>query len=148
NERGVSIVVPEDQRIKHDIVIPPGDTHRAQHGQVGTAEIVDPPANGAPPIGRVVEVLGELEDPGMEIEIAVRNVAVPHGCSGAALAQAEALPATVRPVDLRRRVDLRDVPLVTIDGEDARDFDDAVYCEPMEIGEGYREAVGDAYGGE
>ena len=148
NERGVSIVVPEDQRIKHDIVIPPGDTHRAQHGQVVTAEIVDPPANGAPPIGRVVEVLGEIEDPGMEIEIAVRKFDVPHQFSEAALAQAEALPATVRPVDLRRRVDLRDVPLVTIDGEDARDFDDAVYCEPFEIDDDSGESVGEALGNE
>ncbi|HRO60718.1 MAG TPA: ribonuclease R, partial [Burkholderiaceae bacterium] len=146
NERGVSIVVPEDQRIKHDIVIPPGDTHRAQHGQVVTAEIVDPPANGAPPIGRVVEVLGEIEDPGMEIEIAVRKFDVPHQFSEAALEQAEALPATVRPVDLRRRVDLRDVPLVTIDGEDARDFDDAVYCEPFEIDGDSRESVGEGLG--
>ncbi|MCL4185561.1 MAG: ribonuclease R, partial [Burkholderiaceae bacterium] len=70
NERGVHIVVPEDQRIKHDILIPPGDTHRAQQGQVVTVEIVDPPSGQAPPIGRVVEVLGEIGDPGMEIEIA------------------------------------------------------------------------------
>ena len=120
NERGVNIVVPEDQRIKHDIVIPPGDTHHAQHGQVVSVEIVDPPANGAPPIGRVVEVLGEIDDPGMEIEIAVRKFDVPHEFSAAALEQAAALPGVVRPADLKGRVDLRDVPLVTIDGEDAR----------------------------
>ena len=143
NERGVNIVVPEDQRIKHDIVIPPGDTHHAQHGQVVSVEIVDPPANGAPPIGRVVEVLGEIEDPGMEIEIAVRKFDVPHEFSVAALEQAAALPGVVRPADLKGRVDLRDVPLVTIDGEDARDFDDAVYCEPIEVGPG-GESVGDA----
>ncbi|MCM5571921.1 ribonuclease R [Burkholderiaceae bacterium FT117] len=143
NERGVNIVVPEDQRIKHDIVIPPGDTHHAQHGQVVSVEIVDPPANGAPPIGRVVEVLGEIEDPGMEIEIAVRKFDVPHEFSAPALEAAAALPGVVRPADLRGRVDLRDVPLVTIDGEDARDFDDAVYCEPIEVSTG-GESVGDA----
>jgi ribonuclease R len=132
NERGVHIVVPEDQRIKHDILIPPGDTHRAQHGQVVTAEIVDPPSGQAPPIGRVVEVLGEIGDPGMEIEIAVRKFDVPHQFSEAAVAQAAGLPGAVRPSDLKGRVDLRDVALVTIDGEDARDFDDAVYCEPIE----------------
>jgi ribonuclease R len=132
NERGVHIVVPEDQRIKHDILIPPGDTHRAQHGQVVTVEIVDPPSGQAPPIGRVVEVLGEIGDPGMEIEIAVRKFDVPHEFGDAAVAQAASLPGAVRPADLKGRVDLRDIALVTIDGEDARDFDDAVYCEPID----------------
>ena len=130
-ERGVSLVVPEDQRIKHDIVIPAGETQRAQQGQVVTVEIIEPPAGGAPPIGRVVEVLGEIDDPGMEIEIAVRKFDVPHEFSDAALDRAARLPGSVPPADLDGRVDLRDVPLVTIDGEDARDFDDAVYCEPM-----------------
>ncbi len=130
-ERGVSLVVPEDQRIKHDIVIPSGDTQRAQQGQVVTVEIIEPPAGGSPPIGRVVEVLGEIDDPGMEIEIAVRKFDVPHEFSDAALDRAARLPNAVPAADLAGRVDLRDVPLVTIDGEDARDFDDAVYCEPM-----------------
>jgi ribonuclease R len=84
----------------------------------------------------VTEVLGEIDDPGMEIEIAVRKYEVPHRFSPETLAQAAALPEQVRPVDRRHRVDLRDVPLVTIDGEDARDFDDAVYCEPFARGRG------------
>ena len=133
NERGVHIVIPEDQRIKHDIIVAPGDTGAAQHGQVVTIEIIDPPSNGAPPIGRVVEVLGEIGDPGMEIEIAVRKFDVPHQFSDAANAQASKLPSTVRPTDAKDRIDLRDVPLVTIDGEDARDYDDAVYCEAIEF---------------
>ena len=140
NERGVDLVVPEDQRIKHDIVIPAGETQRAQQGQVVTVEIIEPPAGGSPPIGRVVEVLGEIDDPGMEIEIAVRKFDVPHTFSDAALERAASLPNAVRTVDLKGRVDLRDVPLVTIDGEDARDFDDAVYCEPMP-GSGRREGA-------
>ncbi len=131
SERGVTIVVPEDQRIKHDILIPPGDARHAQPGQVVTVEITDPPSGHAAPIGRVVEVLGEIDDPGMEIEIAVRKFDVPHQFDEAAVAAASELPAAVRSADLRGRVDLRDVPLVTIDGEDARDFDDAVYCEPI-----------------
>ncbi len=131
SERGVTIVVPEDQRIKHDILIPPGDARHAQPGQVVTVEITDPPSGHAAPIGRVIEVLGEIDDPGMEIEIAVRKFDVPHQFDEAAVAAAAALPAEVRTTDLRGRVDLRDVPLVTIDGEDARDFDDAVYCEPV-----------------
>jgi ribonuclease R len=131
-ERGVTVVVPEDQRIKHDILIAPGDVAKALPGQVVTVEIVQPPNGHTPPMGRVVEVLGGIDDPGMEIEIAVRKFDVPHQFSEPAIAQATKLPAQVRAADLRRRVDLRDVPLVTIDGEDARDFDDAVYCEPLE----------------
>jgi ribonuclease R len=84
----------------------------------------------------VVEVLGEIDDAGMEIEIAVRKYEVPHRFKPETLAQAAALPDKLRPVDRRHRVDLTDVPLVTIDGEDARDFDDAVYCEPFKRGRG------------
>jgi ribonuclease R len=131
NERGVTIVVPEDQRISHDILLPPGATAGAEHGQVVVVEIVQQPQRHVQPVGRVVEVLGAIDDPGMEIEIAVRKFAVPHEFPPAALAAAEELPSQVEPRELRGRVDLRDVPLVTIDGEDARDFDDAVYCEPI-----------------
>ena len=135
-ERGVTIVVPEDQRIKHDVLIPPGDAMGAEPGQVVSVEIVEQPSGYSQPIGRVVEVLGGIDDPGMEIEIAVRKFDVPHQFPEAALAQAQALPDQVRATDYRGRVDLRDVPLVTIDGEDARDFDDAVYCEPLPAARG------------
>jgi len=131
NERGVTIVVPEDQRVSHDILVPPGATGGAEHGQVVVVQIVQQPQRHVQPVGRVIEVLGAIDDPGMEIEIAVRKFAVPHEFPPAALAEAEALPSHVEARDLAGRVDLRDVPLVTIDGEDARDFDDAVYCEPM-----------------
>ncbi len=93
SERGVTIVVPEDQRIKHDILIPPGDAQSAQPGQVVTVEITDPPSGHASPIGRVIEVLGEIDDPGMEIEIAVRKFNVPHQFGEPALAHAERLPS-------------------------------------------------------
>jgi ribonuclease R len=82
----------------------------------------------------VTEVLGEIDDPGMEIEIAVRKYEVPHRFSPETLAQTGRLPDKVRPADKKNRIDLTDVALVTIDGEDARDFDDAVYCEPASIG--------------
>jgi ribonuclease R len=131
NERGITIVVPEDQRIQHDILVPPQAVAQARHGQVVVVEIIQQPQRYVQPIGRVVEVLGQIEDPGMEIEIAVRKFAVPHQFPEAALQQAQALPAEVRARDRKGRVDLRDVALVTIDGEDARDFDDAVYCEPI-----------------
>jgi ribonuclease R len=135
NERGVSIVVPEDQRIKHDVLIPPADTASAQHGQVVTVEIIEQPTRHTQPLGRVAEILGEIDDPGMEIEIAVRKFDVPVDFSEPAQRQADKLPSEVRRQDLKGRVDLRDVALITIDGEDARDFDDAVYCEPIEIGQ-------------
>jgi ribonuclease R len=132
SERGVFVVVPEDQRIKHDILIPPGETRKAQPGQVVTVEIVEQPSRYTQPIGRIAEVLGEIDDPGMEIEIAVRKYDVPHVFSEAAAAEAVALPETVQPADRAGRVDLTDVPFVTIDGEDARDYDDAVFCEPLD----------------
>jgi len=131
NENGVLIVAPEDKRISHDILIPPKGYGNAKLGQVVSVEIIDYPDSYRQAVGRVVEVLGEIDDPGMEIEIAVRKYGVPHEFSPATLKEAAALPDGVRQEDLEGRVDLRDVPLVTIDGEDARDFDDAVYCEPI-----------------
>ncbi|AZY49435.1 ribonuclease R [Bordetella avium] len=142
HEHGLSIVVPEDQRIKHDILIPPGDTNGAQHGQVVSVEIIEQPTRHTQPLGRVSEVLGEIDDPGMEIEIAVRKFDVPVDFSEAARKQAARLPDVVRKSDLKQRVDLRDVPLITIDGEDARDFDDAVYCQPVDLGTGQRKRPG------
>ena len=142
HEHGLSIVVPEDQRIKHDILIPPADTHGAQHGQVVSVEIMAQPTRHTQPLGRVYEVLGEIDDPGMEIEIAVRKFDVPVDFSEPAMKQAARLPDVVRKNDLKGRVDLRDVPLITIDGEDARDFDDAVYCEPVDLGTGTRKRPG------
>jgi ribonuclease R len=135
-ESGVWLVAPEDKRYGQDVLIPKGATGSAKPGQVVVAELTEPPALYGQPVGRVKEVLGEIDDPGMEIEIAVRKYGVPHQFSDSALAEARALPDKVRPSDLKQRVDLRDVALVTIDGEDARDFDDAVYCEPTKVGRG------------
>ncbi len=135
NENGAMIVAPEDKRIGHDILVTQ-NPKKAKVGQVVVVELTDFPSRHSQPLGRVVEVLGDIDDPGMEIEIAVRKYGVPHEFSKEALADAAKLPDAVRPTDIRYRVDLRDVPLVTIDGEDARDFDDAVYCEPMQVGKG------------
>ncbi|OAJ54487.1 ribonuclease R [Paraburkholderia ginsengiterrae] len=135
NENGALIVAPEDKRIGHDILIAQ-NTKKAKVGQVVVVELTDFPSRHSQPLGRVVEVLGDIDDPGMEIEIAVRKYGVPHEFSEAALDEAARLPDEVRPADARHRIDLRDVPLVTIDGEDARDFDDAVYCEPVQVGRG------------
>ncbi|MEO5934100.1 MAG: VacB/RNase II family 3'-5' exoribonuclease, partial [Duganella sp.] len=133
NENGAWIVAPEDQRIAQDVLIE-GSIGKAKSGQVVSVELTEQPMRFKQPVGRIVEVLGSLDDPGMEIEIAVRKFGVPHIFSDAALKQANKLPDVVREIDLADRVDLRDIPLVTIDGEDARDFDDAVYCEPVKIG--------------
>jgi ribonuclease R len=135
-EAGVWLLAPEDKRFGQDVLIPKGATGSAKTGQVVVVELTEPPALYGQPVGRVKEVLGEIDDPGMEIEIAVRKYSVPHVFSEACLAMAKALPDKVRPEDHKHRVDLTDVPLVTIDGEDARDFDDAVYCEPVKIGKG------------
>lgn len=133
NENGAWIVVPEDKRIGQDILLAaaPG---KAKSGQVVSVELVEQPSRYTQPVGRIVEVLGDIDDPGMEIEIAVRKYGVPHEFSEEVMKLVAKLPNEVRPADLADRVDLRDIPLVTIDGEDARDFDDAVYCEPVKIG--------------
>jgi ribonuclease R len=133
-EGGIWLVAPEDKRYGQDILIPKGATGAAKVGQVVVVELTEPPSLFGQPVGRIKEVLGEVDDPGMEIEIAVRKYAVPHEFSAECLKQAKALPEKVRPQDTEGRVDLTDVPFVTIDGEDARDFDDAVYCEPAKVG--------------
>ena len=136
NENGVWLVAPEDKRYGHDILIPKNGVADATAGQVVAVELTEAPSMYSQPVGRVTEVLGEIDDPGMEIEIAVRKYEVPHRFSPETLAQAAALPDNIRPADRRQRIDLTDVQLVTIDGEDARDFDDAVYCEPAKVGRG------------
>lgn len=133
-EGGVWLVAPEDKRYGQDILVPKNATAKAQPGQVVAVELTEPPSLYSQPVGRVTEVLGEIDDAGMEIEIAVRKYEVPHRFSAETMAQAAKLPEKLRPIDTKHRIDLTDVPLVTIDGEDARDFDDAVYCEPVAIG--------------
>ena len=134
NEGGIWIVAPEDKRYGQDILIPKVGIGAGKPGQVVVVELTEPPALFGQPVGRVKEVLGEIDDPGMEIDIAVRKYSVPHEFSAACLNLARELPDKVRPQDSKDRIDLTDIPLVTIDGEDARDFDDAVYCEPAKIG--------------
>ena len=141
-ESGIWIVVPEDKRYGQDVLIPKAATGSAKTGQIVVVELTEAPALYGQPVGRVTEVLGEVDDPGMEIEIAVRKYSVPHEFSEVCIALARTLPDKVRPEDKKHRVDLTDVALVTIDGEDARDFDDAVYCEPVKLGKGRSAAKG------
>ena len=136
SEHGVLFLVPEDRRIALDILIPPADTGRAKPGQVVTVDLVAQPSKHAQPIGRVAEVLGNYADPGMEIEIALRKFDLPREFSRRGEAQARSLPEAVREEDARGRRDLRELNFVTIDGETARDFDDAVYA--VREGRGFR----------
>lgn len=135
NEHGVLIVVPENRRIAQDILLAPGGK-KAAPGQVVTVELLVQPTKFAQPIGKVIEVLGNYADPGMEIEIALRKHELPYEFSSEAKAETRRLPLKVRKKDWAGREDITRLPLVTIDGETAKDFDDAVYCERQ--GRGYR----------
>ena len=140
-EHGVVFVVPENRRIAQDILVPPDKKAKIkpQTGQVVMVDIIEQPSKFAQPIGRISEVLGTYADPGMEIEIALRKHDLPFEFSKAALAENKALPDKVKKADHTGREDLRALPLVTIDGEAARDFDDAVFCEKK--GRGWRLVV-------
>jgi len=139
-EHGVCYLVPEDRRLSQDILIPRDACNGARSGQVVVAEIIEQPDRNVKPVGRIAEVLGNYADPGMEVEIALRKHELPHTFPPVAEALAKSLPSAVRKQDRNGRVDLTHLPLVTIDGETAKDFDDAVYCEPE--GKGFRLWVG------
>ncbi len=129
DEHGVLFVVPEDKRISQDILIAKGESHGSKAGQVVTVEIIEQPSKLAQPIGKVVEVLGNYADPGMEIEIALRKHDLPHVFAPEVEKLCKRFSDAVEQKDCAGRRDLRRLPLVTIDGETAKDFDDAVYCE-------------------
>ena len=132
----MGFVAPEDRRLTQDILIPPGDELSAREGQIVVAEITAQPTRRTAPVGRVIEILGEHMAPGMEIEVAIRKHQIPHVWPEAVEAEAARFTPEVPEEAKGGRMDLRALPLVTIDGEDARDFDDAVYCE--RDGKGWR----------
>jgi ribonuclease R len=131
SEHGVLMVAPEDRRISRDFLVPPGETSGAAPGQVVTVEVIVQPSKHVQPVARVVEVLGNYADPGMEIEIALRKHDLPHVFSREVERQSALYPPGVTDIDRDGRTDIRELPLVTIDGETAKDFDDAVYAEPL-----------------
>ncbi len=135
-EHGIALLVPEDKRINQDILVPREALAGAHTGQVAVVEIIQQPDHHIKPVGRVVEVLGGYADPGMEVEIALRKHDLPYQFSAEARSAAAKLPKAVRKQDLEARRDLCELPLVTIDGETAKDFDDAVFCRPE--GKGFR----------
>ena len=128
-ESGIAFVVPDSKYIPRDILIPEDYVGQAAPGQIVVAEIIEQPTRRREPIGKVVEVLGDHMAPGMEIEVAIRAHDLPNTWPDPVLGEISGLGRLVPEEAKAGRVDLRKLPLVTIDGEDARDFDDAVYCE-------------------
>jgi ribonuclease R len=133
-DNGMGFVVADDTRINQDILIPPEHKLGARHGQIVVCTIITRPTARFNAVGRVIEVLGEHMAPGMEIEIALRNYDIPHEWPKEVKRQIRKIAEEVPEEAKQNRVDLRQLPLVTIDGEDARDFDDAVYCEKKRSG--------------
>lgn len=135
-EQGVGFVVPDNKRIHQDVIVPAEDRGGAEDNELVVAELTAQPTERRQPIGRVVEVFGDHIRAGMEIDVAARVHGIPVEWPDEALREAEAFGDKVDEGAKKGREDLRELPLVTIDGEDARDFDDALYCEPA--GKGWR----------
>lgn len=133
-ERGLATVTPDSKHIAHDIVIPEEGLGDAQPGQIVVVEILEYPTRRREPVGRIVEVLGDHMAPGMEIEMSIRSHDLPNVWPEEVEREIAGLGREVPEAAKAGRIDLRHLPLVTIDGEDARDFDDAVYCEPTPKG--------------
>lgn len=128
-EHGIFFVIAENKRISQEILIPREATMKAKTGQVVMAKIIQQPDGHTQPIGHIIEILGEYTSPGMEIEIALRKHDLPYEFSSEVKKISAKFPKKVLKKELAKRKDIRHLPLVTIDGETARDFDDAVYCE-------------------
>jgi ribonuclease R len=132
-EHGVVVVDPDDRRLQ-DMLIPPDARNGAHSGQIVIAEITEPPTSQRGPIGRIISVLGERLQPSLLVEMAIESHGLPHAWPVEVTRAAEAIEPRVTQAEHAGRVDLRNTPLVTIDGADARDFDDAVYAEPVRGG--------------
>jgi len=128
-DRGTVVVLPDNKRIHQDLLIVPGELGEAQDGDMVVAEIVEQPTLRHQPVGRISEVLGQHLRPGMEIDVALHSHGIPAQWPEAVLDEAAAFSTTVPEGAAKGRTDVRDTALITIDGADARDFDDAVWCE-------------------
>lgn len=135
-EHDLGFVIPANKHLNQDIIIPPDLRGGAVDNQIVVVEIVEQPTTRTKPLGKVIEVLGDHMAPGMEIDVAIRSYSLPEQWPEEVLAEVSQLREEVPEEAKAGREDLRKLPLVTIDGEDARDFDDAVYCEPH--GSGWR----------
>ncbi|ODU43780.1 ribonuclease R [uncultured Aquimonas sp.] len=136
---GIASVVPDDRRIHQEILIPPTARGDARSGQIVVCEITQAPSSHRLPMGRVLTTLGEALTASLAVEMAIHDHDIPHVWPQEVLQQAAGVSLEVGAHEIGDRVDLRDLPLVTIDGETARDFDDAVYCETTR--NGYRLVV-------
>ncbi len=134
DENGLGYVVPFDRRVLMDIVIPPGQEGGASPGEMVTVELTRFPTSTRGAIGRVAEVLGDINAPGVDTEIIIRKYGIPDAHSSEAIAEAVRLGTAVAERDVRGRTDFRAWPTVTIDGEHARDFDDAITIEKLPNG--------------
>ncbi|MCX4190005.1 ribonuclease R [Methylophaga sp. OBS3] len=134
DDAGMFYLVPHNRRISQDILIPIQDLLGAKDGQIVEAAVTEHPNKHRSPLGKIVNVLGDHMAPGMEIDIALRSFELPHEWSVKALKQAESFGEFIPEAAIEGRLDLRELPLVTIDGADARDFDDAVYAEKLKNG--------------
>ncbi|MFI8734686.1 ribonuclease R [Ectopseudomonas toyotomiensis] len=128
-ENGIGFVVADNPKIQQEVLVTPGRTAGARIGQFVEIKITHWPTQRFQPQGDIVEVIGNYMAPGMEIDVALRSYDIPHVWPEAVVKEARKLKPEVEEKDKEKRVDLRHLPFVTIDGEDARDFDDAVYCE-------------------
>ncbi|MFA9462312.1 ribonuclease R [Thiohalorhabdus methylotrophus] len=135
-EDGIHFVVPDEKRLTQNILVPPGEDGGAKLGEIVSLEIIHYPTPKKQPTGRVIEIVGEHLTPEVEVEIVMRKHGIPHTWPDEVLTEAEKVPQSVSPEDIGDREDLRALPLVTIDGADARDFDDAVFAE--RAGDGFR----------
>ncbi|MGC3980463.1 MAG: ribonuclease R [Steroidobacteraceae bacterium] len=133
-DHGVYFVIPDNPRINHRILVPAPQLHGAQAGQIVLLKLVEQPSRHAQPVGHITRVLGDHGAPGMETDIAIHAHGLPNDFPAEVLAEAKKFGASVSAAAKRGRLDLRGLPLVTIDGEDARDFDDAVFCEKIRGG--------------
>ena len=130
--QGVTIVAAEDKRINQDFLIPYHFDMDAKPGQIVVIEITAQPSFKSRPMGKVIQILGNYADSGMEIEIALRKHQLPYNFSQETIEIAESFSKKVTEKDFKGRIDVRDLSLITIDGETARDFDDAVYAESID----------------
>lgn len=128
-ENGIGFVVADNPKIQQEVLVTPGRTKNARVGQFVEIKITHWPTSRFQPQGDIVEVIGNYMAPGMEIDVALRSYDIPHVWPEAVIKEARKLKPEVEEKDKEKRIDLRHLPFVTIDGEDARDFDDAVYCE-------------------
>ena len=133
-EHGVAMVVADNKRVSHELLIPADRTAGARDGQFVVAGIIEYPSRHRKAIGEVLDVLGDVGDPGVELEVVIRSHGIPFAWPEAARREAGSLGKTISKSDLQHRLDLRSLPFVTIDGEDAKDFDDAVFVRRRAAG--------------